>query len=48
MEPSKTEFDLEKAMSLLKQAFGHETIAYWQFFNSQDASATIEKNVSIK
>jgi hypothetical protein len=34
-------------MTLLKQVFGRETIAYWEFFNREDASTVIEKNVSM-
>jgi soluble epoxide hydrolase/lipid-phosphate phosphatase len=44
-EPTSTTFDLEKVMALFKQTFGSETLAYWQFFNREDAPAIIEKNV---
>jgi hypothetical protein len=33
-------------MAFFKQAFGNEVYAYWQFFDREDASAIIEKNVS--
>ena len=44
--PSKIEFDLEKTLTFMKQVYGRELLAYWQFFDRQDASAIIEKNVS--
>jgi len=44
-EPTRTTFDLEKVMAFLKQTFGSETLAYWQFFNREDAPAIIEKNI---
>jgi hypothetical protein len=44
--PSKTKFDLEGILALMTKTFGSEIIAYWQFFNQEDAPAIIEKNVS--
>ena len=46
MEPSTTKFDLDAALVFMKQAFGREIYAYWQFFDREDAAAIIENNVS--
>jgi hypothetical protein len=46
MAPSKTKFDLEGILALMKKTFGSEVFAYWQFFDREDAPAIIEKNVS--
>ena len=47
MEPTTTPFDLGVTMKLVKQLLGYEGYAYWEFFNSKDAAAIIEKNVSM-
>ena len=46
MEPPQSKFDLKGVMAFLKQVLGSETLAYWQFFDKEDAAQIIERNVS--
>jgi hypothetical protein len=47
MAPLKIKFDLKEQMDIWKRTLGRETLAYWEFFNREDASTFIEKNVSM-
>ena len=37
-------FDFEQTLQLTKEAFGYETLGYWEFCNSDDAATILENN----